>query len=36
MVIVQPHSRDVSPGHWLVASSPILLPWPLAGEAKSR
>jgi len=32
----RPHSRLVSPGHLLVASSPILLPSPLTGEAKSR
>lgn len=32
----RPHSRCVSPGHLLVASSPILLPSPLTGEAKSR
>ena len=32
----RPHSRLVSPGHLLVASSPILLPRPLTGEAKSR
>ena len=31
-----PHSRLVSPGHLLVASSPILLPRPDTGEAKSR
>ncbi|CFT92942.1 Uncharacterised protein [Bordetella pertussis] len=31
-----PHSRLVSPGHLLVASSPILPPRPDTGEAKSR
>ena len=36
MVMVRPHSRLVSPGHLLVASSPILPPRPLMGEAKSR
>ena len=35
MVTVRPHSREVSPGHLLVASSPILPPRPLMGEAKS-
>ncbi len=33
--MVRPHSRIVSPSHLLVASMPILLPRPLAGEAKS-
>ena len=36
IAIVRPHSRAVSPGHLLVASSPILPPRPLTGEAKSR
>ena len=36
MRIVRPHSRCVSPGHLFVASSPILPPRPLTGEAKSR
>jgi len=36
IAIGRPHSRCVSPGHLLVASSPILLPRPATGEAKSR
>ncbi len=36
MWMLRPHSRVVSPGHLWVASSPILLPRPLTGEAKSR
>ena len=32
----RPHSRDVSPGHLLVASRPSLDPRPDTGEAKSR
>ena len=35
-IIGVPHSRLVSPGHLLVASSPILLPRPATGLAKSR
>ena len=31
-----PYSRWVSPGHLFVASSLLLLPRPLTGEAKSR
>ena len=34
--ITRPHSRLVSPGHLWVASSPILPPRPLTGDAKSR
>ena len=36
LLIGRPHSRLVSPGHLLVASSPILPPRPETGEAKSR
>src|SRR5690554_1816282 len=36
MRISWPHSRFVSGGHLLVASSAILPPSPLSGEAKSR
>ena len=36
MTIGCPHSRLVSPGHLLVASSPILEPRPATGLAKSR
>jgi hypothetical protein len=36
MRIGRPHGRDVSPGHLFVASSPILPPSPLTGDAKSR
>ena len=36
MMMVRPHPRWAPPGHLLVASSPILLPRPLTGEAKPR
>jgi len=36
MTIGRPHSRSVSPGHLLVASSPIFEPSPATGDAKSR
>src|SRR6185437_11551904 len=36
ITIGRPHSRSVSPGHLLVASSPILDPKPATGDAKSR
>src|SRR5580692_9970980 len=36
ITIGRPHSRSVSPGHLLVASSPIFEPRPATGDAKSR